>query len=255
MLSLDAAISVPPEPPLPIEAELIRVIRPGQSDDQAGLNAMQRMMPTTSDRHFLVPLPPGLTRDSLELHGFFTYELRLGHAKSWSTARARFGPALRVTGVQHPAPALSCQAFRTQTEIQVSAPFATPVDRGRSVMPSRPASTMWIVLYAQVVQADAADHRNILLRRKEAQYRRKREVGSTVASTADARWSQEEIEDALDTLRLPRETPLSVLAVELLPERNHAGDPLGSDLGSTRILRTSPLTRVPPVCVQPPCPV
>jgi hypothetical protein len=46
-----------------------------------------------------------------------------------------------------------------------------------------------------------------------------------------------------------------VLAVELLPETNRTADPLGGNLGSTRILRTSRLVPVPPVCIQPPCPV
>ena len=53
---------------------------------------------------------------------------------------------------------------------------------------------------------------------------------------------------------LPESSPLSVLAVEMLPELNRAPDPLGTDLGSTRILRSSRLVPVPPVCVQPPCP-
>jgi hypothetical protein len=255
MLSRDAQVSVPPEPPLPIDPELIRVIRPGQSDDEAGLNAMQRMIPTDSERHFLLPLPPGMTRDSLELLGFFTYEVRLGHAVGWSTARARFGPPLRVTGVQHASPTLTCQAFRTPAGILVTAPFATPVHRGRTLMPSNPASAIWIVLYAQVVQADAADRRNILLARKEARYRRKSEVHTAVTHAGDVRWSQDEIEAALTAMGLPKDSPLSVLAVEMLPERNRTGDPLGSDLGSTRVLRTSPLVRVPPVCIQPPCPV
>ena len=34
----------PDEPPLPIDAELIRVITPGQSDDSAGLDAMQELV-------------------------------------------------------------------------------------------------------------------------------------------------------------------------------------------------------------------
>lgn len=253
MLTREAPVAVPPEPPLPIDPEFIRVVRPGQPDDQAGMAAMQRMLPTTSNRHFLVPLPPGLTRDSLDLHGFFTYELRLGHAKGWSTARGRFGPALRVTGVQHPPPALACQAFRTQTEIRASAPFATPVYEGRSVIPPSPGSTIWIILYAQVVQADAADRRNILLSRKKARYRRKREVQASVALAGDARWSQAEVEAALAALGLPEDSPLSVLAAELLPELDEVADPLGGDLGSTRVLRTSPLVRVPPICAQPPC--
>jgi hypothetical protein len=53
---------------------------------------------------------------------------------------------------------------------------------------------------------------------------------------------------------------LSVLAVELLPfgvavprdgprpVASAIGDPLGADLGSRRILRTSPLTALPDIC-------
>jgi hypothetical protein len=52
------------------------------------------------------------------LFGFWTYELRIGHAGPpgdltwWSTANGRFGSPLRVVGVQHPAPALVCHAGR-----------------------------------------------------------------------------------------------------------------------------------------------
>jgi hypothetical protein len=59
---------------------------------------------------------------------------------------------------------------------------------------------------------------------------------------------------ALASLGLPKSSPLSVLAIEMLPELSHTSDPLGTDLGSTRILRSSRLVPVPPVCVQPPCP-
>jgi len=255
MLTRESDVSVQPEPPLPIAPEYIRVIRPGQADDSAGLNAMQKLLPTDSPQHFLLPLPPGLSRDSRELHGFFVYELRLGHYKGWSTARGRFGPPLRVTGVQHPSPTLSCQAFRTPGGILASAPFVTPVFEGRSLLPSAPATTVWVVLYAQVTQADGADRRNILLSRKEARFRRKKEGRrDAVEPSGDTRWSQSEIELALDSFGLPHESSLSVLALELLPEVNKAADPLGGDLGSTRVLRTSPLVRVPPVCIHPPCP-
>jgi hypothetical protein len=56
--------------------------------------------------------------DDPELFGFWTYELRIGHAGTpgdlrwWSTANARFGSPLRVVGVQHPAPGLVCHAGR-----------------------------------------------------------------------------------------------------------------------------------------------
>ena len=85
-------------------------------------------------------------------------------------------------------------------------------------------------------------------------------------------------EAILAELRLSTNTPLSILAVELLPgddigksdlrrERQtrlkqelqaelssvgvadeYGNDPLGADLGNRRILRTSPLTPVPPKC-------
>jgi hypothetical protein len=255
MLTREVAVSPPPDPPLPISPEYIRVIRPHQSDDRAGLSAMQPLVPTASPRHFVQPLPPGLEATSLDLLGFYVYELRIGHVVGWSTARARFGPALRVTGVQHPAPPLSCEAFRTPSGLTASAPYATPLYEGRSLLPPVPATTMWIVLYAQVVQADGADHRNILLSRKPAMLRRKKDIGQvTVEPRGDARWTQAEIEIALAWIGLPNSNPLSVLAIELLPEFNRAPDPLGADLGSTRILRTSRLVPVPPVCVQPPCP-
>jgi hypothetical protein len=67
---------------------------------------------------------------------------------------------------------------------------------------------------------------------------------------------------ALRDLALPGESPISVLAVELLPAPlqvqinpavpipsfNRYKDPLGADLGQVRILRTSPLVPVPPAC-------
>ncbi len=150
MLTRGLPVTNPPEPPLPIDPEPIRVIRPGQSDDRAGLGAMQRLLPTVSPRHFLLPRPPGLSDDARELFGFFCYELRLGHVRGWSTVRARFGPPLRVTGVQHPAPTLACQAFRVQEAVQASALHATPVFEGRNLTPRVPATVIWLLLYAQV---------------------------------------------------------------------------------------------------------
>jgi hypothetical protein len=255
MLTREAPVSPGPQPPLPIAPEFIRVVRPGQSDDRAGLAAMQRLMPTDSPLRFLLPLPPGLEQTSLDLLGFFVYEFRVGHFLGWSTARARFGPPLRVTGVQHPAPPLSCEAFRTVSGIVASAPYATPVYNGGSLLPTTPATNIWVLLYAQVTQADGEDHRNILLSRRPAPFRRKHDRARPSAPRGDARWSQSEIEAALASLGLPKSSALSVLAVEMLPEINVAPDPLGGDLGSTRVLRSSRLVPVPPVCVQPPCPV
>ena len=64
-----------------------------------------------------------------------------------------------------------------------------------------------------------------------------------------ARWEQNEIDLQLRALGLPRNAPLGVLAVELLPEIERKPDPLGADLGRVRILRTSPLIPVPEVCL------
>ena len=79
-------------------------------------------------------------------------------------------------------------------------------------------------------------------------------AGEPVMTIAGHQFGKPEIELALASLGLPESSPLSVLAVEMLPELNRAPDPLGTDLGSTRILRSSRLVPVPPVCVQPPCP-
>jgi hypothetical protein len=109
-------------PPLALDPELVRVIVPGDTDDRAGINAMQQLMTSPdSNRHFLLPLPPGISADDPDLFGFYTYELRVGHAGAigdarwWSTANGRFGSPLRVAGVQQPAPPLTCQAGRYGT--------------------------------------------------------------------------------------------------------------------------------------------
>lgn len=255
MLTRNVEVSLPPEPPLPIDPEYIRVIRPGQSDDKAGLSAMQQLIPTESERHFLVPLPPGLNSRSRELFGFFVYELRVGHCKQWSTAKARFGPALRVTGVQHPVPFLSCQVMRTADSIIASTSFAAPVFNGRNLLPRKPATELWILLYAQVTQVDGKDHRNVLLSRKRAWMRKDiaRRRGEAKL-TGSVTWTQDEVKVALEAYALSPDSPLSVMAVELLPETQAVEDPLGTNLGQERIYRTSPLTKVPSVCTPPPCP-
>jgi len=241
----------PDEPPLPIDPELIRIITPEQSDDSAGLDAMQRLIPSLSPTHFLLPLPPGLTEADPDLFGFFVYELRVGHAKGWSTAQARFGLPLRVTGVQHPVPPLSCKATRLPTGIVVSAPFAIPVSHGRNFRVDPPPTQLWILLYAQVTQVDGTQRRNLLLGRVRADFPQRNFRGQAGAQPyGSAQWDQSEITQMLQGLGLPQDTPLSVLAIELLPEPTLVySDPLGSDLGEVRILRTSSLIPVPVVCV------
>jgi len=239
------------EPPLPVDPEPIRTIVPGQSDDRSGLTAMQLLIPSDSPRHFMVPLPPGIPENAPELFGFYTYEFRVGHNAGWSTAQGRFGAALRVTGVQHPAPLLTCMVLRTKAGIRTSAPFATPVVNGHSVRPVPPATEIFVMIYAQVVQCDGTDHRNILLSHKPAIFRQKPldNRGFPDALYGDATWSNDEITLLLNSLTLDPDTPLSCLAVETLPGSSPFPDPLGADLGQERLLRSSPLVPVPAICL------
>src|SRR5690606_24292892 len=116
-------------------------------DDLAGLDAMVPLHRAgNSDRHFLMPLPPGLHADSPELFGFFTYELRIGHAHVWSTAQGRFGRPLRSTGVQHPAPTLYCTCQRNEDAVLVEAPYALAVLNGKNITEEPPRTEIWALL-------------------------------------------------------------------------------------------------------------
>ncbi|HEX7840234.1 MAG TPA: hypothetical protein VF469_22305, partial [Kofleriaceae bacterium] len=239
----------PQDPPLPVPPEPIRVIVPGQSDDRSGLSAMQPLIRSSSTRHYLVPLPPGVDAESLLLLGFFTYELRVGHVGQWSTAQARFGRPLRVAGVQHPAPTLKCLVRHDPQLIRVRAPFATPVTQDGTHTNEvrgtvRPQTQLWALLYTQVAQLDGADRRNVLLDRRACLL-----VSAGRDAYGEARWDQKEITGFLEQRCLPQTAPLSVLAVELLVEQAPPEDPLGGNLGMARILRTSPLVPVPAVCL------
>jgi hypothetical protein len=96
----------------------------------------------------------------------FSYEIRVGHYQDWSTAQGRFGPPLRVAGVQHPAPPLLSTVSSQPASIAVAAPYATPVFAGRNLLPGVPHTQIWVLLYAQVTQADSASQRNVLLDRR-----------------------------------------------------------------------------------------
>ena len=249
------------EDPLPIDPEPARVILPGQPTDENGLNAMQPLVQAEpGSTRFLVPLPPGLSEDSPDLFGIFAYEFRAGHDKTrWSTARGRFGPPLRVTGVQHPAPPLNCYVNRTDKVVQTSAPFAQAVaggvDQALSIN-----TEIWFLLYTQVRETSGATWRNVLLKRVNGN--QPGEEDDSVIRYASAEIALSDTAAALNDLSLPAESPLSVLAVELLPAFlqveviggvptaffNRYRDPLGSDVGQVRILRTSALVPVPVAC-------
>ena len=176
-------------PPLVLPLELMRVITPGESDDRAGLDAMTMLQQATdSKKHFLLPLPPGLDPSDPDLFGFYSYELRVGHAgdphdhRWWSTAQGRFGRPLQVNGVQHPAPTLACRAGRFQgqaspvrlpaNDILVTATYATPMLNGQPLVGPTdwPKTDLYFFLYAQVVQSDAATNRNVLLIQRLGQF-------------------------------------------------------------------------------------
>jgi hypothetical protein len=321
-------VSRPDDPPLVLDPEIMRVIVTGDSDDRAGIDAMSWLEPATdSNRHFLLPLPPGLDANDPELLGFYTYELRVGHygqphdTRWWSTAQGRFGRPLRVIGVQYPVPPLPCRVGpvrlgakalsaqprpeeaatipsdiltaaqarlkfphdgisqeaqrlaveRDATFVLASAPYSTPVLNGRALVTlfQRPKTTLCFLLYAQVVQADAASNRNVLLLHKYGQFdpelapkEHSRQVQRD--RIGQAYFTNGEIADALFALGLPDDLPLSVVAVELLPggvgnklpkqsavrAATTDRDPLGSDLAQRpqRILRVSPLVAVAHVC-------
>jgi hypothetical protein len=230
-----------------------------------------------------------MTSESLELFGFWTYEFRVGHFKRWSTAQGRFGRPIRVTGIQHPAPHLICTTIRSSDGIEATAPYANTVYNGRRVydfIGSDPQTHIWFMLYAQVLQADGATYRNVLLA-----HRRGVTIPNPPSKTAQnplqsfnrdpragVRFIKGEVERSLTELCLPSNTPLSVLAVEVLPgplnisyindtipgpkdgksnatqpatevgDAASTEDPVGANLGKRRILRASPLVAVKSIC-------
>ncbi len=222
----------PEEPALPIDPELIRVITPGQSDDLAGMGAMQRMEKSTdSDLHYILPLPPGMDPENKELFGFFTYEFRVGHAEVWSTAQGRYGRPFRTTGVQHPVPTLFCNVNRDDEKMYVNAPYASAVFRGKNVTADPPRTEIWCLLYAQVHQADGQAQRNILLHERplrlidrdkyfgnpnnEIQLKATRNKDRVLVGITG--WTNEQIRFLLRRLGLPADSQLSVLCVEMMP--------------------------------------
>ena len=252
LIPFDEKIPEVIEPPLPIEPEWMRLIEPDQPRDDSGLNAMDVLaQKSEAGECYLIPLPKGLDERSLELFGMFTYEIRVGHTNSrWSTAQGRFGPALRVAGVQHPLPSLVCQAARNKYQIRIRAPFATPIHNGRNLRPRLPRTSMWAVLYARVKQTDAASWRNLLLARARVM-----PFERLVAIEGDARtqfgegfFEVHEVRELLRKLGLDDDTPLTALAVELFDDDATPSDPLGKNLGHARMLRVSPLVPVPDQC-------
>jgi hypothetical protein len=236
---IEALLPTPPAPSaLAIDPEPMRIIVPGQPEDSSGLDAMTEMeaaippAPATATRHYIVPLPPAIAPDAPDLFGFWTYELRVGHNKIWSTAQARFGRPLEVKGVQHPPPGMRCTAFRFREaetaprRIVAMAPHATAVFQDKRLTDpagaNDPRTRIWVLLYAQVTQADGATRRNVLIARTPAIPHLDAVNGKLIPpQTRDvmgvAQFDEPSIEQKLADLALPSDSPLSVLAVELLP--------------------------------------
>ncbi len=153
-----------------------------------------------------------------------------------------------------------------------TAPYALPVLDGRRVGDGFPRTTIGFLLYAQARQADGRGYRNVLLAHRGAVP----VVHQQRVDYGEAAFAQRDILVALDKLGLPANAPLSVLAVEFygpggmvgaeyaerqfIPRlaaveqpayvnRGKALDPFAPAVfGRRRILRTSPLTAVQPVC-------
>ncbi len=283
--------------PLQLNDEKIRTIIPKMEYDNAGVGAMQEMIKETDEtgkKIYLLPLPTGLHPNSDELFGFFSYEIRVGHKKeSWSTAQARYGRPLKINGVQHIAPELVCNTYRMSksTENQkikyyeISAAHANAVLNGKDITAFPPNTSLWYLLYTQVMQADGKSFRNILIDAGPMYYHPikthlknehyKKESGEKLGT---ARISSIEIGDRLEMMGLPRSNNLSAIVVEMFPLKNRwqeitnginekirdldshfineylnqeqVGNPLTDMLGEYRMYRSSVLTPVSEMCCE-----
>jgi hypothetical protein len=157
---------------------VIRVIVPGQPEDSSGRDSMVALERGASDVHYLLPLPD-VAPDAPELFGFWTYEIRVVH-NLWSLAQAWPGRPLRVAGVQHPPPALTLSVhrvlptagaagvFEPPPRIVIAAPYAAAVYADRKLTNPEagdPRTRIWVMLYAQMMQADGGTWRNVLVGR------------------------------------------------------------------------------------------
>jgi hypothetical protein len=266
------------EPPLPVDPEWIRMIAAGDTNDDAGVGAMTELSaakaplnPLGHAVHYLTPLPDSISPSALELFGFWTIELRAGHTL-WSTAQARYGRPLRVSGVQFPPPPLVVSVDRQVAPavpaIVAVADLAQTVYNGISLTnPLDPQTEIWFLLYAQVERVDGQAWRNILLEKVLGKplkaVGRKPVRGASDQIPVKGLFPQKSVEAWLKLWQLPINTPTSVLAVELFnaeakvitenliaraPKAVVEQDPLGSQLGARRILRVSPLAPVRAVC-------
>lgn len=271
LVSEPSDLAAQTEPLLNVDPEWIRMIAAGDTNDDAGVGAMAQLTiatgPLTSAVYYLLPSPDSLPPSALELFGFWTVEIRDGHTL-WSTAQARYGRPLRVSGVQFPPPPLTVNVDRQVAPavpgIVAVANLAQTVQNGVSLTTAEhPQTQIWFLLYAQVQRVDGQAWRNILLARTPGTLNRRLAAQSRQIPVT-SQFADSDVEAWLSRWQLPASTLTSVLAVELFnaeadvmadePVGLLGGaavaqpDPLGSQLGTRRILRVSPLTPVRPVC-------
>jgi hypothetical protein len=230
LISRPSDLASAADTPIALDPEPIRTITPDSANDDAGLAAMTKLIPSTaSPVHFLVPLPGAISPSALDLFGFWTYELRCGHLQ-WSTAQGRFGRPLRVAGVQHPCPPLTANVERivavptaggpSQPCISATADLAQTVLNGISLTSATaPQTQIWFLLYAQLRRADGEAWRNLLLAKLPGSLHTDPLAGGVPTQQqsipVSAAFAQAAIDDLLNLLRLPANAPLSILAVEL----------------------------------------
>jgi hypothetical protein len=86
-----------------------------------------------------------------------------------------------------------------------------------------PRTRIWVLLYAQVTQADGTSRRNVLIARAVAvpQFDHDNAGALIAPKTRDvmgvAQFNEQTVNQRLADLALPENAPLSVIAVELLP--------------------------------------
>ena len=185
----------------------------------------------------------------------YTYEIRVGHADGrWCTAQGRYGPPLRVAGVQHPPPSLTCQAARVAAGVIVRAPYATPVYEGRQLRPPNPKTRLWALLYARVRQGDGAAWQNLLLLRAPLQPPAPPPVFAVMVVPAqppvllgEGGFAIDDVRRSLRLAGLSDDAPLTAMVVEVHREPEFE-EPLGRELGHARVLRASALVGVPDAC-------
>jgi hypothetical protein len=245
------------EPPLPLDPEWVRMIDVGQSHDDNGARAMQGLPKRDAPDavYGLVPLPEGSSEAAPELFGMYTYEIRVGHADGrWCTAQGRYGAPLRVAGVQHPPPPLTCQAARVAEGVLVRAAYATPVHEGRHLRPPQPKTRLWALLYARVRQGDGAAWQNLLLLRTPLAPPAPPPVFAVILVPAqppvllgEGGFAIADVHRSLELAGLSDDAPLTVMVVELHREPE-CEEPVGRELGHAMVLRASALLAVPDAC-------